>query len=51
MDAIRLHLAVSLRHADAVLAFDLPDDTDPAPVFRASETSPTQWERTPRSGG
>lgn len=32
-EAIRLHLAISLDHARNVDTFDLPDDTDPAPVF------------------
>ncbi len=32
--SIRTNLEVSLRHADAVLAFDLPDEAEPAPVFR-----------------
>lgn len=31
--AIRLHLGISLSHAEAVLAFPLPDEIDPAPVF------------------
>ncbi len=34
-EQIRLHLAISLRHAAAVEAFPLPDETDPAPVFQA----------------
>lgn len=34
-DGIRLHLAISLRLADLVAAFELPDDIDTAPVFRA----------------
>jgi Protein of unknown function (DUF4089) len=33
--AVRLHLTITLGHAGTVLAFDLPDDADPAPVFRA----------------
>ncbi len=33
--AIRMHLAISLGHAHAVAAFVLPDDAEPAPVFRA----------------
>jgi hypothetical protein len=33
--AIRAHLDVTLRHAAAVGAFALPDEADPAPVFRA----------------
>jgi hypothetical protein len=32
---IRLHLGITLDHASAVLAFELPDESDPAPVFRA----------------
>jgi hypothetical protein len=34
-EAIRLHLAISLDHAQNVLAADLSDHIDPAPVFRA----------------
>ena len=33
--AIRLHLSISLDHGRAVLAFPLPDESDPAPVFSA----------------
>jgi hypothetical protein len=33
--AIRLHLTISLGHAATVLAADIPDHTDPAPVFQA----------------
>jgi hypothetical protein len=33
--AIRLHLTITLGHAATVLAFELPDDADPAPLFRA----------------
>jgi hypothetical protein len=33
--AIRMHLAISLDHARNVLAFPLPDEADPAPVFSA----------------
>jgi hypothetical protein len=33
--AVRVHLAISLRHAESVLETELPDDLDPAPVFRA----------------
>jgi hypothetical protein len=33
--AIRMHMAISFSHAAFVLAFPLPDDADPAPVFRA----------------
>lgn len=34
-EAIRTHLDISLRHAKAVASFALPDETEPAPVFRA----------------
>jgi hypothetical protein len=34
-DSVRMHLDITLRHAATVLAFPLPDDTDPAPVFQA----------------
>jgi len=34
-EQIRLHLEIPLRHAAQVAAFPLPDETDPAPVFRA----------------
>ena len=33
--AIRLHLDISLGHANALQDFPLPDEADPAPVFRA----------------
>lgn len=33
--AVRDNLAVSLKHAMFVAAFDLPDDAEPAPIFRA----------------
>jgi Protein of unknown function (DUF4089) len=33
--SIRGHLRVSLRHAALVESFALPDDAEPAPVFRA----------------
>jgi len=32
--AIRTHLAASLVHAAAVLEFPLPDDAEPAAIFR-----------------
>jgi hypothetical protein len=32
--AVRMHLAVSLTHAAAFVDFPLPDDAEPAPVFR-----------------
>ena len=33
--AVRMHLAISLGHAAAVLQAPLSDHLDPAPVFRA----------------
>ena len=33
-EAIRLHLQLSLRMAAMVQAFALPDDAEPAPVYR-----------------
>jgi hypothetical protein len=33
--AVRAHLAISLGHAEVVLAGELSDHLDPAPVFRA----------------
>ena len=33
--AVRMHLAISLGHAAAVLQAPLPDQLDPAPVFCA----------------
>ncbi|HTC08314.1 MAG TPA: DUF4089 domain-containing protein [Acetobacteraceae bacterium] len=33
--AIRLHLGITVGHAQNVLAFPLPDEADPAPVFQA----------------
>jgi Protein of unknown function (DUF4089) len=33
--ALRLHLAISMTHAQTVLAFPLADESDPAPVFAA----------------
>ena len=33
--SIRGHLRVTLRHAALVDAFELPDEAEPAPVFRA----------------
>ena len=35
MPAVRGHLQVTLRHGVLVAAFALPDDAEPAPVFRA----------------
>jgi ribonuclease PH len=34
-EAIRMHLAISLGHAETVLAADLSDHLDPAPVYLA----------------
>ena len=34
-EAVRMHLLVSLALAATVMAADLPDSLDPAPVFRA----------------
>jgi hypothetical protein len=33
--AVKAHLAVTLRQAALVAAFKLPDEAEPAPVFRA----------------
>jgi len=33
--AVRMHLQVTLRLAKLVEDFDLPDEAEPAPVFRA----------------
>jgi len=33
--AVRTHLEITLKHAALVEAFELPDDAEPAPVFRA----------------
>ncbi len=33
--AVRMHLAISLRHADTVLQWHPDDHLDPAPVFSA----------------
>ena len=35
MPAVRGHLHVTLRHGTLVAAFTLPDDAEPAPVFKA----------------
>jgi len=34
-DSVRLHLGVTRDLAQRVMAFPLPDESDPAPVFRA----------------
>jgi hypothetical protein len=33
--AVKANLAVTLKYAAMVAEFELPDDTEPAPVFRA----------------
>jgi hypothetical protein len=33
--AVKANLEVTLRHATTVTEFKLPDDAEPAPVFRA----------------
>jgi Protein of unknown function (DUF4089) len=35
MPAVRANLAVTLRHARSVESLELPDDAEPAPVYRA----------------
>jgi hypothetical protein len=35
MPAIRDHMQITLRHGALVAAFVLPDDAEPAPVFKA----------------
>jgi hypothetical protein len=35
MPAVRGHLQVTLRHGALVAGFALPDDAEPAPVFKA----------------
>jgi len=35
MPAVKANLDVTLRHAATVAEFDLPDDAEPAPVFKA----------------
>ncbi len=35
MPAVRGHLEVTLRHGALVAAFALPDDAEPAPIFKA----------------
>jgi Protein of unknown function (DUF4089) len=35
MPAVREHLQITLRHGALVAAFALPDDAEPAPVFKA----------------
>ena len=35
MPAVRGHLQVTLRHGALVAAFALPDDAEPAPMFKA----------------
>jgi hypothetical protein len=33
--AVRSHLGVTMRHGAQVMDFTLPDDSEPAPVFRS----------------
>jgi hypothetical protein len=33
--AVRMHLDITLRLAGLIAEFELPDDAEPAPVFRA----------------
>jgi len=33
--AVKANLEATLRHADLVAEFELPDDAEPAPVFKA----------------
>jgi hypothetical protein len=35
MPAVRSHFEVTLRHGGLVVAFRLPDEAEPAPVFKA----------------
>ncbi len=35
MPAIKSNLEATLKHAAAVAEFDLPDDAEPAPIFKA----------------
>jgi hypothetical protein len=35
MPAVRSHFEVTLRHGASVAGFALPDETEPAPVFKA----------------
>jgi hypothetical protein len=35
LPAVRAHLEVTLRHGAAVAGFALPDETEPAPIFKA----------------
>ena len=35
MPGVRTHLEVTLGHAAVVAEFELPDDAEPAPVFKA----------------
>jgi hypothetical protein len=34
-DSVRLHLRITRDHAERVMEFTLPDDAEPAPVYRA----------------
>jgi hypothetical protein len=35
MDAVRRNLEATLQHAAVVMEFELPDDAEPAPIFKA----------------
>jgi hypothetical protein len=35
LPAVRTNLDVTLKHAALVAEFELPDDTEPAPIFTA----------------
>ncbi len=35
MPAVKANFDVTLKHAATVVEFDLPDDAEPAPVFKA----------------
>jgi hypothetical protein len=34
-ESVRLHLHITRHHAQRVMSFELPDEAEPAPVFRA----------------
>jgi len=35
LPAVRTHLEITLKHAELVAGLELPDDAEPAPIFRA----------------
>ena len=35
LPAVKANLEITLKHAATVMEFDLPDDAEPAPVFKA----------------